>query len=381
VLYSHDTFGLGHSRRNWKISTGIAEQMDVDILLISGNQYLNQLPLSKGVDLITLPSLDKKSDGSYCSRSLSMEIDDLIELRSNLIGNALSSFGPDLFIVDTAPKGALGELIRPLNRLKIEHDSKIVLGLRDVLDESSVLNQEWVEQNNFSFVDENFDFIWVYGDKRVFPTLDMYSFSDLAKSRTFYTGYVSGVSFDDSSFQMEGGFDLCLVGGGQDGVLLAECFAKAALKTELPSVIVPGPFMNENNIDALVKLADESDNIKIVTNVVDMTPLYKGAKKVVSMAGYNTSYELLSEQIPVLFVPRTSPRQEQLVRAQRLKNLGCADMIHPADLSVELLIDWLEEKRERILIQNCNIDLGGIEKIPSLIKEVLNHKRLEMVAL
>jgi predicted glycosyltransferase len=57
--------------------------------------------------------------------------------------------------------------------------------------------------------------------------------------------------------------------------------------------------------------------------------LMNGARAVVSMGGYNTFCEILSFDKPALIVPRTAPREEQLIRARRAAELGLIDMLLP----------------------------------------------------
>jgi len=48
---------------------------------------------------------------------------------------------------------------------------------------------------------------------------------------------------------------------------------------------------------------------------------------VVSMGGYNTVCEILSQGNPSLIIPREQPRREQLIRAQVLRAHNLADFI------------------------------------------------------
>ena len=49
---------------------------------------------------------------------------------------------------------------------------------------------------------------------------------------------------------------------------------------------------------------------------------------VVAMGGYNTFCEILSFDKPALFLPRTHPRMEQFIRAERARELGIARVLH-----------------------------------------------------
>ena len=48
------------------------------------------------------------------------------------------------------------------------------------------------------------------------------------------------------------------------------------------------------------------------------------------MGGYNTFCEILSFNKPAVIIPRTAPRQEQLIRATRAQELGLAKMLDPS---------------------------------------------------
>jgi predicted glycosyltransferase len=50
---------------------------------------------------------------------------------------------------------------------------------------------------------------------------------------------------------------------------------------------------------------------------------------VVAMGGYNTFCEILSWNKPALIIPRTTPREEQLIRAQNAANLGIVCLLDP----------------------------------------------------
>ena len=51
------------------------------------------------------------------------------------------------------------------------------------------------------------------------------------------------------------------------------------------------------------------------------------AAGIVAMGGYNTFCEILSFNKPALIVPRTAPRLEQFIRAQRAAELGLVAML------------------------------------------------------
>ena len=107
ALYSHDTMGLGHTRRNMLIAQTLAScGLPLDILLIRGMGDSLGVSLPAGVDCLTLPALSKQRDGSYSARNLSLDLAELVKLRAHTLQAALTAFAPDVLIVDNVPRGA-----------------------------------------------------------------------------------------------------------------------------------------------------------------------------------------------------------------------------------------------------------------------------------
>ena len=65
--------------------------------------------------------------------------------------------------------------------------------------------------------------------------------------------------------------------------------------------------------------------------------LMQAADLVISMGGYNTICEILSQQTPALIIPRETPRKEQLIRAQCLKREALIDYLGWHDITPQLL--------------------------------------------
>src|SRR5688572_24183006 len=83
VLYSHDTMGMGHVRRNLLIAQALAAPpLSATVLLVAGVNEATQFALPPGTDCLTLPSLHKTPDGQYRSRALALPLPELIGLRA-----------------------------------------------------------------------------------------------------------------------------------------------------------------------------------------------------------------------------------------------------------------------------------------------------------
>jgi predicted glycosyltransferase len=119
VLYSHDTMGLGHLRRNLLIAQALSKScLEPDVLLMTGIPEAARFPKSIGVDCVVLPSLYKDQNGTYRSRRLRMSLPKIIDLRRRILYTSISTFDPDVLIVDSVPWGAVRELDLTLEHLK-----------------------------------------------------------------------------------------------------------------------------------------------------------------------------------------------------------------------------------------------------------------------
>jgi predicted glycosyltransferase len=373
ALYSHDTQGLGHIRRNLAIAGAlVAARPSTEVLVVTGAPGAGALDIPPGTDCLSLPALGKQLDGSYRARSLPRPLHALIELRSRIIHAALTSFDPEVVVVDKVPWGICGELRASLNELRRAGRARFVLGLRDVLDSPDVARREWHEDRASEAVASYYDAVWVYGDPRVF---DLMAECDLPASvarRSTYTGYLGhgrpAAPAGDVT-PPEGPFALCLVGGGQDGLELARAFVQADLPPGWTGLVVSGPYMSAEDRHLLARLASCRPTMVVAGHLSGVEHVIRSARAVVSMAGYNSVCELLAAGHRPLLVPRCHPRAEQLVRAARLARRGVVDLLHPDELSPRQLAHWLASAPER----SCPgpVDLDGLSRLPGLLDHLL----------
>ncbi len=376
ALYSHDTQGLGHIRRNLAIADALGTATPApDVLLVSGVREAGALPMPPNTDVLSLPALFKSESGHYGARSLSTSLDDLVELRAQTIGAALEVFQPDVLVVDKVARGAFGELEPALHTIAARPDARMVLGLRDVLDDAATTCGEWNDAATTDAIHEFYDAVWIYGDRRVFDPVKEYGLPGSVAAMVRHTGYLAPAAPDPNRATagvaglIDSPYALCLVGGGQDGERLATAFLGADLPAGTAGVVVAGPFMDAAARSRLDELASNRPDRHVLGFLEDCAPLLAGATAVVAMGGYNTTVELLALGVPALIVPRTKPRREQLIRAERLATLGLLDLLHPAALSPQALSNWLATTAlcDR---PGAAIDLHGLARLPSLLDDL-----------
>lgn len=387
VLYSHDTMGLGHIRRNLRLAQGLSESdLPIDVLLITGARESGGFSLSENVDVVVLPALHKSVDGSYRARNLGLEIDDLTALRSQIVYSTIKSFRPDLVIFDNVARGVNGELDQALRYIRDHGSIRCVLGLRDILDEPENVARQWRRQRSFETIRQFYHAIWVYGDAGVYDPRTEYCLPTDIADMIEFTGYLDrrtplpvNAGADSRDAGLNQPFGLCLVGGGQDGAALALAFASARHPDGMDAVIITGPHIDPASMAQLQMLARERAHLKILEFVPEPTKILQDAEFVVCMGGYNTVCEVISYDKPALVVPRVVPRREQFIRAERLNNLGIVDLLHPQNLSAEALSEWIDcLPQRRMPSARSVIDMNGMQKVSQYFVKQIRHLELPL---
>ena len=374
VLYSHDSLGLGHLRRNLLIGTALSQATsNIQTLLICGTGHANAFHMPDGVDILSLPSLAKVDNGLYKPKQLHITSDELTGFRSSLILSAIRSFRPDIFIVDKVPRGVRCELDPILRHLRSRTDTKIILGLRDILDNADRVRHEWTKEENLEAIREFYDAVWVYGDPNVYNLIQEYGWDADLGAKTTFTGYLdrtrdlNAASSTDiiellESLKLNDGFNLVVVGGGADGFAIAEAAAQAD-SGGAGTLIVAGPFMPAPKVAHLKKLIAGRPDVSLIRFSSEPESLLKRAGSVVSMGGYNTLLELVGLKKRPLVVPRVRPRIEQLIRATRFHDLGLVDLLHPSNLSPSVLSNWFATGGHSTATSTPALDLDGLPRI------------------
>ena len=171
LMYSHDTFGLGHLRRCRAIAHALVERFKgLHVLIVSGSSIAGAFEFRTRVDFLKIPSIIKLINGEYTSLGAHTDVQETLNLRRSLIRQAAASFAPDLFIVDKEPLGLRGELEPTLADLKAR-GTTLVLGLREVMDSPGHLAAEWARNDVLRKLDAIYDAVWVYGPRDFYDPL------------------------------------------------------------------------------------------------------------------------------------------------------------------------------------------------------------------
>ena len=346
LLYGHDTYGLGHLRRNLTLAAGLTRELpDLSILLVTGSPAAHHFPLPENVDYIKLPSVVKVADEDYHARSLRLQPTEIVAMRAALLREAVGGFAPDVVLVDHAPAGMKGELLPALRELRqVAPYGRAVIGLRDIVDEPVRVRANWTEHGLYDVLETAYDAILVYGAQEMHDITTAYDFSPALTAKTRYCGYIERATSHGDIHHIRARYGcmegdrlvVVTAGGGGDGYPLLQAYLAGARSEEAPqrtvSVLVTGPFMSAGERAQLGEMAGGLPHLRLVTFVEDMVDVMAAADLVVCMGGYNTLCEILSVGARALVVPRVEPRREQLLRAQAFEALGLVAMLHPDHL-------------------------------------------------
>ena len=335
LIYSHDTFGLGHLRRCRAIAHALVERYkQLSVLILSGSPIIGSFDFRSRVDFVRVPGVIKLRNGEYTPLNLHIDIAETLSMRASIIQHTAEMFDPDLFIVDKEPVGLRGEVLPTLKALK-RRGARLVLGLRDVMDEPRLLEPEWQRKKALPALRELYDEIWVYGLPQICDPLEGIALPPRVRQKMVYTGYLhrevpthgTPEGLPDITARP---YLLVTTGGGGDGDALIDWVLRAYEHDPLlpyPALLVLGPFMASERQAEFMERAAKLKRVDAITFHKQMERLVANAAGVVAMGGYNTFCEVISLDKRALIVPRTEPRLEQYIRASRAAKLGLVSML------------------------------------------------------
>lgn len=351
LIYSHDTFGLGHIQRSLKISRAMVSQYgNLSILIVTGSPVAHRIKFPSRVDYIKLPSVRKIGVNKYQARSLNMSFERVLELRSNIILNAVQGYEPHIFLADHSPIGMKGELLLTLEWLQNSSKNTVkLIGLRDIIDAPEVVTEAWEKQGIYDILERMYDHILIYGTKRVFNPVEAYRFTSILRQKSTFCNYICAEQTEEKDSSSSKGEPekrpLVVVStGGGDGAgetvigNYLEMLKVFEAEINFDSTIVTGPFMSKELYCDFLNAAKDLP-VTLKKYVSSMPALYRHSDLVVSTGGYNTITDLLCSAKRALIIPRVMHRKEQLMRAERLAELGLLNYLLPDQVTPQSLME------------------------------------------
>ena len=389
LIYSHDSFGLGHLRRCRSIAHSlVARYKGLSVLILSGSPIIGSFDFKARVDFVRIPGVIKLRNGAYTSLGLHIDLEQTLQMRESIIYHTAATFKPNIFLVDKEPGGLQGEVVGTLEMLR-QQGTINVLGLRDIMDEPSLLKSEWERKQVEPVLQNLYHDIWVYGLQDMGSPVEGLGLPASITRKLSFTGYLGREIPSERNWVAPIGFEkpyiLITAGGGGDGVDMVDWVIRAyETDPDLShrAVIVTGPFMPPAEQQAFHDRCDALEQVEILTFDSHIELLMQKATGIVAMGGYNTFCEILTLDKPALIVPRSVPRQEQLIRAERAVSLGLAGMLDPSgERDPRQMADALQAlpRQPRPSSQRIPGLLAGHETIAEIVRAYLESPERESI--
>ena len=351
LMYSHDTYGLGHIRRTMAIASHLLGPC-INILILTGSPIAGRFTFPDRIDFVRIPGMIKKTNDEYLPLSIKINARHVLDIRKNIITATAKAFQPHLFIVDKEPLGLKKEVLPTLRWLRrCRPDTRSILGLRDIMDDAVTVKKDWRRKRVYENLEMLYSEIWIYGNQEFYDPIVEYDISESISQKMHFTGYIprkipskEAVRAVKKELGLKDGDKLVVVttGGGGDGFRVMDTYL-AMLESfshtpPFKSVLITGPFMPLKSRKNVFKRARRM-GVRTYHFYRQMEKIFAAADIVVSMGGYNTLCEILGQGTISLVIPREEPRQEQIIRARSFHRQDLVDYIPWADFAPDLLRD------------------------------------------
>jgi predicted glycosyltransferase len=351
LMYSHDTYGLGHIRRTMAIASHLLGPR-INILILTGSPIVGRFTFPDRIDFVRIPGMIKKTNDEYLPLSIKINARHVLDIRKNIITATAKAFQPHLFIVDKEPLGLKKEVLPTLRWLRrCRPDTRSILGLRDIMDDAVTVKKDWKRKRVYEHLEMLYSEIWIYGNREFYDPIAEYDISESVSQKMHFTGYIprkipskDAVRTVKKELGLKDGEKLVVVttGGGGDGFRVMDTYLgmleSFSHTPPFKSVLITGPFMPKQSRRDVFKRARRM-GVRTYHFYRQMEKIFAAADIVVSMGGYNTLCEILGQGTISLVIPRETPRQEQIIRARAFHRQGLVDYIPWADYAPDILRD------------------------------------------
>ena len=385
LMYSHDSYGLGHIRRTMAIAAHLLGPR-INILILTGSPIAGRFSFPEQIDFVRIPGMIKKTNEEYLPLSIKINARHALDIRKNIITATAKTFQPQLFIVDKEPLGLRKEVLPTLKWLqRCRPNTRAILGLRDIMDDAATIKKDWNEKGVYQVLESLYSEIWVYGNQEFYDPIAEYDVSEAISAKMHFTGYIPrkipGKEAvrnirKELGIQQEEKLVVVTTGGGGDGYNVMRNYvdmleSNAGNRLAFRSVLITGPFMPQKKRRKIFKHARKL-GVRTYHFHRQMETIFAAADLVVSMGGYNTLCEILSQGTLSLVIPRETPRKEQMIRAQAFKRQNLVDYIPWGEFTPKILqekilelLETPEPYREAI----AQFRLTGIETMQQRLRQ------------
>lgn len=376
VQYCQHVLGVGHFHRSLEIAKALAPH---EVVFVTGGAPMDFEPPAN-VRHVQLPGLMMDADFSrFIPVEPGAEVDEVLVRRLAQFKDLMAEVRPDIFLVELFPFGRKKfgfELLPILEAARAGEygPCKSVCSLRDILVEKT--KQAKFEKRVLSQLNPLFDCLLVHADPQLIRLEETFPAAADITIPIRYTGYVTPRPAPGAGAAVKAKLDLAdeplvvaSAGGGNVGqeLLQATVQASALLAETTPHrlVVFTGPYASDAELSDLAELAKNTPSIDIRRFTDRFSAWLDAADLSVSMAGYNTTMNLLAAETYGLVLPFGQNR-EQRMRAERIEKTGALTVLAPDDLAPARLAELMGQSLARQAGPH-GIDLDGAHASAEII--------------
>lgn len=387
MFYCQYLSGMGHLVRSTEIVRSLVKYFQV--YFVCGGPIITDFTIPPQVELIRLPPLWLESGEFIVDDSFS-GVEQVKDRRKHLLITEFDRIKPDCLITEFFPFGRhklFFELIPLVEHIKkASPETKIVCSLRDVIGKESEPEETEIVCN---LMNRYFDLLLFHADAQFQRFSETFSRYQDINVPVIHTGFVTQSLKENITDIQElwGEINpetvkiLVSVGGGRIGYELLAAVIKASsiLAKVTPHIIkiFTGPFMPEAKVLQLKQAVEHQVNIHVETYTNQLLAYMQTADISLSLSGYNTTMNILSTGVRAIMVPigHENQDQEQLIRTQKLAQLGIVNYIQPQNLTASKLAETIIAcfTKERVLDTSPIFDMNGAEKTAVFLKSFLKN--------
>lgn len=365
LFYVQHLLGIGHLARAGHIAAAMAD-LGMSVDLVMGGTAVPGFAPAK-VKTWQLPVLKAGPKG----------FSDLRDAEGNAVGQSwkearrdrllkiFADRNPDVLILEAFPFGR--------RQMRFELDPlldaawrrapkpKIVTSVRDILQESRKLGRT---EETLGRLTAQFDAVLVHGDPAFVPLEMTFPAAREIAHMVHYTGFVAA---SDQVSGEDHGEIVVSAGGGAVGRHLLETAVSARSFSQAhdrPWRLLAGP-------NTAFDFAPEP-GITVEPFRDDFPALLAGATLSISQCGYNTMCDLLRARCRAVVVPySTGGETEQSRRAERLAEMGLAQVVSEDELSPQRLAGAVDAALASPYPRAVNLDMNGANASAGLIRGLI----------
>ncbi|SIO17282.1 glycosyltransferase family protein [Halodesulfovibrio marinisediminis] len=362
VHYCQHVLGMGHFFRSLEIDKALAGH---DVTLITGGTPVS-ISYPDHVQVVELPSLSMDEEfGTFIRKDTKgnkqvlteQELESIKKQRTAILIETIKKLQPDIFLVELFPFGRkqFSFELMPVLELAKQHafpNMQIVCSVRDILVEKT--NQKKFEERVLNILNTYFDAVLVHTDPEVITLEATFPRINEIKIPVFNTGYITPLPHDINpeavrkslSIASDMPFILGSIGSGSVHPEIIENLAAASiqLNTSTPHALLisTGPFMQPEVQKRIRESCAPHPHITVTDFIPDFISYLSAADLSLSMAGYNTTMNLLAVNTFGLVHPFDQNR-EQRMRSTNLEQLGALKILEQDDMIPDNLSSMLNQ--------------------------------------